>query len=143
MNPFERYATDHKSAYERRRESIANKRRVTLLRKKEDERRQLEHRYRDSIKEFVADFAERAGERGRRLLAFLDGLTIHDREALLDAACGFRTCNAMLRRDALHLMNRAMIGAREDAALPPFDDPLWDRKSVFDLIKLELVGDEP
>jgi hypothetical protein len=88
--------------------------------------------------------AGRDGGRTRRLLTFLQGMTLADGIALLAHVKldGWLDTDAEARQDALSIISNRIVHLRERAGLPPFDDPLPDTGDSNVFLKLrELFGD--
>jgi hypothetical protein len=85
----------------------------------------------------------RDGPRARRLLAFLQSMTLQDGAALLAHVRldDWLEADRDARADALSIISARIVHLRERAGLPPFDDPLpGDRDNVF-LTLRKMLGD--
>src|SRR5262249_6192321 len=72
----------------------------------------------------VEALAGKQGERLKRLLQFLETMTLRSAAELIGRAREFQAVDADLRFQVLHLIDDAIVRLRERHKLLPFDDPL-------------------
>jgi hypothetical protein len=138
MNAFLDLA-DHQIGGPRKAQQRAAERRAA--RKAADDRDRLNAAWRQWLHDRVEDLlVGQYGEAARELVAFLDRMMPGDGAALISAAERWRGADADVRFEILSLIDAAVIGLRERAGLPPFDDPLPDERPNVFLIVRELLA---
>jgi hypothetical protein len=141
MNAFLEFAEKQTPASVKARQRATEKRHAKAAEKALTERDDLFRLWRRWRRERLETLlAGPHGAAGRKLVAFLQAMTLDDGVRLVEfvRTAGWARVNADTKFEVLSLINATITALRERAKLPPFDDPLPGQAPTTFLIIREM-----